>query len=417
MNTPSAINRAMPARRTPASTLSLTALGLVLALPAHARDRDPTNPDQLAWRLFVAINRSVGCARSDAGAAVAWETWANTLTIYREDGEDPGPWRSKRCLAGTSDSGVADETRFEGAANASPELVALTNVKHIVAGRMVPGIASGIDAQRLIESRMNRVAYDYVRSLGLYNLDGQVRVVAAGRALQFPRGSIEVKASWRPIEVSDASPYRTLRVHLRDGETRLYGLTALNLAAKILPAGAHDAPHRSAWLWASFEHVDNAHRALGEGWQLPSHDTYACPEAQSGCDRAPEGLGLAAAVWQNYRLRGTLTDYVDGAGRPQRLANSELEAGLQPTSSCITCHARSALAVIGGRPSRLPVFTTNERRGSIGIPESRWFRTDGAVYRSLDFVWSLAQAKPRRSAALAKPDRHELPAENFGDMR
>jgi hypothetical protein len=83
----------------------------------------------------------------------------------------------------------------------------------------------------------------------------------------------------------------------------------------------------------------------------------------------------------------------------------------------MTCHARSALAVAGGRPSRLSVFAANERRGSIGVPDSSWFRADGAVYRSLDFVWSLAQAKPRRAAELANPGRHQLPTESAGDTK
>jgi len=57
-------------------------------------------------------------------------------------------------------------------------------------------------------------------------------------------------------------------------------------------------------------------------------------------------------VWQYYRLRGVLTDLKPG--QPQLLANSELEAGFQGSSSCNTCHAQAAI----------------------------------------DFVWSLAKARP-----------------------
>jgi hypothetical protein len=206
-------------------------------------------------------------------------------------------------------------------------------------------------------------------------------------------------------------------VRLDSGETRLYGLTALNVAAKVLPTRERHATPAARWLWASFEHVDNARRVAGEGWQLPSRDAYACPETPDACDRVPAGLGLAGTVWQNYRLRGTLTDYVDAEGRPQRLGNSELEAGLQSTSSCMTCHARAALAVADGRPRRMSVFATSERRGSIGVPEPAWYRADGLDYRSLDFVWSLSQAKPRRTAPLVHPDRQELSSQNLGDGR
>jgi hypothetical protein len=152
------------------------------------------------------------------------------------------------------------------------------------------------------------------------------------------------------------------------------------------------------------------------GW--PSRDRFACVGTTADCNRAPNGIGLERGPWRNYRLRGTLTRYVDDSGTAQRLGNSELEAGFQESASCMTCHSRAALAVVDGAPRRLEVFATDAtvppplRRGYVGAPDPAWFRasdrTGRAVatsgirdsdFQSLDFVWSLAQAKPLRDAA------------------
>jgi hypothetical protein len=166
-----------------------------------------------------------------------------------------------------------------------------------------------------------------------------------------------------------------------------------------------------SWFWATFEHVDNPHLADADGWQLPSSDRFACPGVRPDCNRAPVGIGLEDNVWQFYRLRGTLTRYVDADGQPMRLANSELEAGLQSTSSCITCHARASIGVAAGVPLRLPIFDESRaaldgdparRVGFLGEPQADWFtdarRNAGSAptLQQLDFVWSLSKAQPKR---------------------
>ena len=243
-----------------------------------------------------------------------------------------------------------------------------------------------------------------------------------------------MKAKWRPVREEERSRYHSVRVVFADGSTRLFGLTALHIASK-------DQPH---WFWATFEQVDNPLQPGKEGWQLPSRDRFGCRGTAEDCNRAPRGVGLEGTVWQYYRLRGTLTQYVDGAGRPQRLANSELETGMQSTASCMTCHSRSSIGVVAGVPARLTVLDSGRgeaasdaaalggsalggsvraesppvglapvglasgglasgglaRRGFVGLPKDEWFgrREDagGVGFWPLDFVWSLAKAQPRK---------------------
>ncbi len=117
---------------------------------------------------------------------------------------------------------------------------------------------------------------------------------------------------------------------------------------------------------------------------------------------------FAGTVWANYRLRGTMTRPVDNDGQPVLLGNSHLEAGVEHSASCVTCHARASIGVIDGKVSRLTVLNSGAQplggdstRGYVGKPDDAWYFARDArnqarrLYLPLDFVWSLAKAQPR----------------------
>jgi cytochrome c peroxidase len=395
-------------------------------LQLHNAELAVAHSDEYAWRLFVALNWPANPSTRAADPTtplgadqpVVWEAWQNAEAVYLDDGRDPGPWASNMPLPA-----VADEARFEALS-----LKDVPNARHIVGGKMVPVTDPLANARRLTEIRMNQPAFAYIRSRELYNLDGQLRAVSTGANINFPAASTEIKAKWRPIRADERARYHTLEVKFADGTQHLYGLTALHIVSKDLPQ----------WFWTTFEHADNPTLPGGDGWQLPSSDHFACSNENTACNRPPRGIGLEGTVWENYRLRGTLTRFIDDANRPGLLANSELEAGMQQTSSCMTCHARSALGIVAGEPTRLPIFdmamrSTNSatgqgsaapladvaRRGFIGTPNPEWFApatiatgpavatssatnsvsadaTRPVLFHPLDFVWSLSKARPRK---------------------
>ena len=306
--------------------------------------------DEYAWRLFVALNWPADpltraadrSARFGADRPVVWEAWKDANEVYLARGADPGPWHE----AGSAPTALPAALRFESVSPSD-----FPNLKHIVGGVMVPVSEPLIGGERLTEIHMNRSVYDYIRAARLYCLDDQMERYRQGRPVAFPSTAQQVKAKWRPITEQERSRYHTVEVVLPDGSRKLYGLIALHIATKDLPT----------WFWATFEHVDNA--AAGEGWKLPSRDTFACGRAAPDCNRVPLGLGLAGTVWQNYRLRGTLTGFVDSQGRPRLLGNSALETGMQSSASCITCHARSAIGVRNDQPVRLPILASGNGGG------------------------------------------------------
>jgi len=388
--------------------LAALAANSAIALDWQAPWREPhdaaaaaNRSDEYAWRLFVALNWPASpmtraadrTAQLGADRPVVWESWQSAGDVYLEDGKDPGPWAHADPA-----HPAAPQRRFE-----TLSLQDLLKARHIVDGAMVPLADPIAAAKRLTEIRMNRQTYEYIRARELYTLEGQIRAFDQNRTVSFPYGAKEVKAKWRPISESESLRYHTTLVTLADGTKRLYGLTALHIVSK-------DLPH---WFWATFEQVDNPALADSEGWQLPSRDRYSCPATGTDCNLAPPNIGLEGTVWQYYRLRGTLTGYVDLEGRPELLANSELETGLQKTASCITCHSRASIGVIAGAPARLPIFDSRmndapadarQRRGFSGLPLSEWYRglrSDGhmrPIFQPLDFVWSLSQAKSTKGS-------------------
>jgi cytochrome c peroxidase len=371
----------------------------------HDATAAATHSDEYAWRLFVALNWPADtgtraadpAARFGADQPVVWETWLNAGNVYQDDGADPGPWWASR-------RPLTPERQFETLSR--PDL---QNLRHIVGGVMVPLVDPIANARRLTEIHINREAFEFIRRRELFNLEGQKRAQLNGSVISFPYGACEVKAKWRPITEQERSRYHTMELTLADGTRRLFGLTGLHIASKDLPT----------WFWATFEHVDNPTLADNEGWQLPSRDRFACGAEHSDCNRIPAGMGLEGTVWQYYRLRGTLTQYTDARGEPQRLANSELESGMQRSASCITCHSRASIAVVDGGIVHLPIFDSSAgsdssggstgdplaRRGFIGAPDAAWYGPQpGAVgprFQSLDFVWSMIKAQHKVSVARA----------------
>ena len=156
---------------------------------AAARDQS----DEYAWRLFIALNWPADpiartadrASRLGAERPVVWETWQSAGDVYLEDGADPGPWQP-----GRRNQAVPAERRFE-----TFSLKDLPNARHIVGGVMVPLVDPLASARRLTEIRLNRATFQFIRSRELYNVDGQLRAVAAGRTVSFPYGAKGSKRS------------------------------------------------------------------------------------------------------------------------------------------------------------------------------------------------------------------------------
>jgi hypothetical protein len=241
---------------------------------------------------------------------------------------------------------------------------------------LAPLLPNSLDGE---EVRMNYDTFRYILDNELWNQSGQLAFLKSGQAFAFPKSSIEIKARWKKIQDADRARYHWNQ----DAGGNTYGLVGLHIETKEIPN----------WFWATFEHKDNPGRCLVNG----------C--SQYGLDGGNLGTEIREILihaglpqyWENYRLTGSQTDFVDSTGRRIRLGNSSIE-GSDPVpmekSSCITCHAEARLLAGGG----FPKFTADT-----GAPSPCWFYgpptpSDPPVCedpkapilaRQTDFVWSL----------------------------
>lgn len=352
------------------------------------------DPDCYAWRLFVALNwpaNSTQCAADqsrklgDTGMTV-WESWRSKYETYLDKADEPPPWAqacatpTSKILAPTAQilASLQQQTVSQINSGAMPQFLPPSDKFSTAADE---------------EVRLNKETYEFIREKRTYDLNEQERLAQQGlTTLVFPLNAKEVKAHWLEIAETDKPRY-----HWTNYNGKVYGLVALHLITRDMPR----------WFWATWEHVDNAKRWPDKffknrdepgpfrGWVVASVDTIACEGERPDCGKIPGGFGLQGTKWENYRLRGTQTDWVDHRGKPTILVNSKIEGGFDQRSSCISCHS---LAVKGATGRAMPIniapFGVDELgllKGYVGSVPPQLF--DGQRYLGLDFVWSLRCAR------------------------
>lgn len=235
------------------------------------------------------------------------------------------------------------------------------------------------------EIKLNRVYYDYVVNNGFYNSNNQ-----KGKTIAFPFSSnstsrdatVKVKAAWKVMgllgskQPDDPAKFYTTDALVLDPDSgkcskQLLGLVGLHIVMKTaqLPQ----------WLWATFEHVDNAPDQAtgpvsGQKYNFFSVSCAGCPLNQppktgsrfptqvvrvipvNNVAASNNGLYQMALislradnVWQNYQLVdaqwGATAKPIGVPNQPKFLANTTLETYLQqPTEphGCINCHGKYA---------------------------------------------------------------------------
>ena len=288
----------------------------------------------------------------------------------------------------------------------------------------------------------NRASFDYIVENNLWYLEGLIDAYDNNFVVKFPVEAIEFKTNWITITPDQMDQYHSAV----DSDGDLFGLVAFHIMSKQIPN----------WTWATFEHVDNPGRcdfigchdefgqtpAIVEPYALEGGKVYPAETL------SPELLLLfeehnLPSVWQNYRLKGSMTDFTDSIGRANLLGNSVTERGFVPSSSCMTCHGKASIRPTGdGKAETLAIFesfkpgnqaavagsvtstnppvvwprvsdealdgfTSKSRISANGTPNPNWFVVpltcsmpitgcgDGAVnFLQLDFVWAFFNAQP-----------------------
>jgi hypothetical protein len=351
------------------------------------------HPDKFAWDLFVELNRPALAGQrgvpdpskkiGDPGLRV-WETWKITTPIgsevFLDGGKRPAPWDQPQIL----------DVKGRVRKFLSPRKFTFTRLDlkgadpHALMARSNPRLDFGQ------ESRINRAGFDFIVTEGLYSIDGQERFRETGRTVDFPVDTVALKATWRkftPEEVRAGLPSRFYTTEEPEGD--VYGLTGFHMTSKALPN----------WFWATFEQVDNPPP------EIPDRDRYTKlrnPNATSAVEGRLRDVPdpLKGTVWEYYVLRGTQIDFTDSMGNPVILGNTQLEAGMQTSASCMGCHGRATIGdrvdniIVNGRPLYPP--------GTFFYPGGR-VSADGSNRLTVDtfeIFWQQDPQKPDRNTAV-----------------
>lgn len=334
------------------------------------------SPSKYAWELFLYLNQQAeagppgrpssqhpGIGSYEDNHDVVWETFARINPYDHSEvfkcKRAPSEWDDLIRTASTKK--ILGEER-----NPEKPPYCFAEIPRYIFPN--PKGTSGLIPLVDIEARVNRAAFEHIKKHGLYcqsTLERLFKVATVSDAhaiVDFPPESKLIKAMWTTDDPEDRD-----RFHWRRGAgERVYKLIALHIVTK----------DTNNWFWSTFIHCN--------------------------FDDSPNGLPdppqeTKGTKWENYRLVGTQTAFVDSMGVDGRLFNPKLEGF---TSSCMTCHAYASIDSIGRSHDSMP-----SDRPKLGIPDISFFwetsddkqehrpHPNSLLHLPTDFVFAVAKRK------------------------
>jgi hypothetical protein len=324
------------------------------------------NPAKTAWRLWVAATCPVNQGQYPY---VVWENWLQQPQMY--------PANPSLGLI-VPNAGQTTNAHLLG-----PSPLGLVNG---LPTDPDTGCTVASNGQTICEEvRENGAVEDYISATGIWNRATQAQVarlqIGSGVSqIQFPKAAVEIKADWIKLPSCDNPP---AGVHIEKIGDYCYALAGMHLISKL----------RDKWVWATFEPQNlttNPNRCVVLGcfdpWgSNPPRTRGANTQLTAQLSNLMTRANLASE-WRNYRLDGVQIHFLNAEGKPTLLGNSVIEgenAGVPLNqSSCITCHAASAVNQDG--TDGITLLTSSPIGKPQPLPSHSWIRRD--------FVWSLGDA-------------------------
>jgi len=333
-------------------------------------DATPQQAAAFAWNSFLFINQT-----SDQGGT-SWENYKEAYDIFLPDAQTPTPWGKPTPSQNSPCDGFSEGKVLRTTSKVSP---VINETDQAVGGVLIDRNSNLVH----YEVYMNQPMFEYVRANEFYNALKQ-----AGSKIDFPTGSMELKAAWRILDpkVDDVSRYHTAKaiIYMPDStainqkdclpekvkskmsvcSTQLVGLVGLHIVYKT--------PSNPNFTWFTFEQIDNVDGSSDEGKTIPpsfrnkSTVVSYCPENSRQCNcpeqetsqitrqnpipdwvsevnqQKRDSLKKAKSIWSYYQLIGIQwARDKSHLGNPllTNLANTSMETFNQTASSCIGCHA------------------------------------------------------------------------------
>jgi hypothetical protein len=274
-----AANNACPER--PVRSVSSPVMPADVCIPEGFTDVPVNYFDDYSWRAFLAMTWPAAPGRRGAadpdrplGAAGprVFETLKSLWEVFHEDGSAP----------------VADFQQYDSAANnackVKPEfgdvvLASFSGIDDIGqagAGELTAPLAAQNGRYVRYQTLYNQTAFDFIVR-NRYYLRGNLPKVPSPRpvtpVMQFPIGSIIVKAAW--LEMAGFPTNQVKRYYTRGAIVRQAGTGTCERVTVGL-VGLHiiqKTPSRPQWVWSSLEQIDNVPPSrFGEPVKFTFHD-------------------------------------------------------------------------------------------------------------------------------------------------
>src|ERR1700746_2739323 len=226
------------------------ALNCPAKVPSGTPERGVPDPDGVLGEVKPGVPR-------------VWETWKadyELFPIHQSGSLTPTPWSSWEVAGGAP-------------CDASAGLRTLPFVakgESVVPGGVNQAMGGPLEDQNKYyvryEIRVNQSEYDRIVETkwflrkNLHNYPKPFNELPA--STQDSYGAIELKAAWRRVNDSEKSRYYTTQAVLVDPKTGKCGTTPVTMGLVGLHIG-HKTGGFEAWVWSTFEQVDNAPEQVG----------------------------------------------------------------------------------------------------------------------------------------------------------
>ena len=271
--------------------------------------------DCFGWQLFIALNwPAKGAGEPDPGKSfgspadysnVVWQTYKNALDVFGDT--QPTAWGVNTDHQLQLNSAVLIETFLEA------DLQSDNNWLTDQDGQVVR-----------YEIRINADEFHYIVKNDLWHQEGIYKFVTDGPGINLPSqksefgnvGAIETKAAWRIIpearrayfeqnyKVAHAKVYDPATQTWKDRDVALVGLHIIK-----------KTPNSPQWVWATFEHKDNApvegDPGKGKTWNFFNPNAPA--DYRPNWDRPPTDLTPRSTPVQVVRVKQPNADDGDAS--------------------------------------------------------------------------------------------------------
>ena len=224
-----------------------------------------------AWNEFIAVNwpadGSNDFGNPNSKGLVAWENYMTKEVLMPANGEAPPAWGTKSAMLTKSDAHkrvLMHASKF----TSFNDTITISETGQAAPSNAPNWLGASNGTNLWYEVLVNKDEYDYITDPAhqFYNADKQLSWVESGNMITLPQGdsetgtvgAMELKAAWMellPNTTIDKSRYKISEAVLVDPVS---GATKNAEVALIGLHIIHKTKLQPTWVWATFEHVDNA---------------------------------------------------------------------------------------------------------------------------------------------------------------